>query len=192
MTTDQSLDPSAAVMNTVSGEEFRPFDPRPADVSLSDVAHGLSHICRCSGQTREFYSVGLHSLYVSRDLRERGADERVQLYGLLHDAPEAYVSDLVSPVKRHLDCYRDLEDGILSAVWDAFALPEPTDAEWQRVHESDVRLRRYEMDTLLPEIVDGEVPDLGYDLHADGERDVAAAFEARAEELVAGTTASLP
>ncbi|MFC6975021.1 hypothetical protein ACFQL1_10625 [Halomicroarcula sp. GCM10025709] len=109
MTTTPRSDPHAAVMNTVSGREFRPFDPQPGDVALADIAHGLSNICRCSGQTREFYSVGLHSLYVSRDLAARDATPRVQLYGLLHDAPEAYVSDLVSPVKRHLDRYQEVE-----------------------------------------------------------------------------------
>ena len=192
MTSTPRSEPHAAVMNTVSGREFRPFDPQPGDVALADIAHGLSNICRCSGQTREFYSVGLHSLYVSRELAARDDPPRVQLYGLLHDAPEAYVSDLVSPVKQHLDRYREVEGAILDAVWAAFDLTPPADTEWEQVHEADVRLRRYEFDTLLPEVVDGDPPDLSYDLGADTDRDVAAAFESRARDLIAETDAQLP
>ncbi|WP_324755851.1 hypothetical protein [Haloarcula montana] len=192
MTPTPRSEPHAAVMNTVSGREFRPFDPQPEDIALADIAHGLSNICRCSGQTREFYSVGLHSLYVSRELAASDESARIQLYGLLHDAPEAYVSDLVSPVKRHLERYREIEGAILEAVWTAFDLPAPTDEVWERVHEADVRLRRYEFDTLLPEVVDGEPPDRSYDLAADSHRDVAATFESRARDLVAQTDAELP
>jgi len=192
MPADSDVDPHAAVMNTVSGRQFSPFDPSPADVALEDIAHGLSHICRCSGQVRQFYSVGLHSLYVSRNLREGDAGPRVQLYGLLHDAAEAYVSDVVAPVKRHLDGYQRMEEEILAAVWTAFDLPGPTDREWQAVEAADRRLRRYELDTLLPEVVDGEVPPLGYDLDADANRDVADAFADRAQMLVGRSDATLP
>lgn len=192
MPSESADGPADAVMNTVNGTEFHPFDPRPAEVSLTDIAHGLSNICRCSGQTRRFYSVGRHSLYVARDLRERDATPQVQLYGLLHDAPEAYVSDVVAPVKRHLDGYRTVEERIRGAVWTAFGLPEPTDSQWEQVRLSDERLRRYEMDTLLPAIVDGEPPALGYDLAADDERDAAAAFERRARSLVADVDGTVP
>ena len=192
MTGEGTVPSREVVMSTVSGQEFRPFDPRPEDVELGDVAHALSNICRCSGQTRWFYSVGLHSLYVSRNLRERDANPRVKLYGLLHDAPEAYVSDVVAPVKRHLDRYRDLERDIMTAVWGAFDLPEPTEAEWAAVEDADRRVRRYELATLLPDVVEGDPPALSYDLRGDESRDVAAAFDARARTLVAETDAALP
>ncbi|MFC7058432.1 hypothetical protein [Halovenus salina] len=94
--------PMESAMTTVSGVQFTPFDPSSSDVRLQDIAHGLANLCRASGQTQFFYSVGLHSIYVSQDLAARGHSRRRQLIGLLHDAQEAYINDLVSPVKAHL------------------------------------------------------------------------------------------
>jgi 5'-deoxynucleotidase YfbR-like HD superfamily hydrolase len=117
--------PVEAAMTTVSGVQFTPYDPNPGDVRLEDIAHGLGNLCRASGQAQFFYSVGLHSIYVSQDLAARGESRRRQLMGLLHDAQEAYISDLISPVKAHLEEYKRLEAGVEAAVWEAFDLAMP-------------------------------------------------------------------
>ena len=77
-------------------------------ISIIDIAHALSHICRFTGHTKEFYSVAQHSVLVAdaqRTLPEKRA-------GLLHDASEAYVNDLPSPLKACTDLgdYKNLEN----------------------------------------------------------------------------------
>lgn len=184
--------PMESAMTTVSGVQFTPFDPSSSDVRLQDIAHGLANLCRASGQTQFFYSVGLHSIYVSQDLAARGHSRRRQLIGLLHDAQEAYISDLVSPVKAHLEEYQHLEAGVEDAVWDAFGL-EPTEADLAAVKESDRRLCRHELGVVLPDAPDGQPnTDVAYDLWAGQHRDVASWFTDRAEQLVAATDATLP
>jgi len=90
-------------IRTFTGNRYWPLDPRPEDVSIIDIAHHLSNLCRFTGATRFFYSVAQHSLYVSWLVPT--------LTALLHDAPEAYLNDIARPVK-HSDLYapyRELE-----------------------------------------------------------------------------------
>lgn len=179
-------------MTTVTGVQFTPFDPDPDDVRLEDVAHGLANLCRASGQTQFFYSVGLHSIYVSQDLAARGESRRRQLIGLLHDAQEAYINDLVSPVKTHLEDYQSLEAGVEAVIWEAFDL-DPSSEDLAVVKESDRRLCRHELGVVLPDAPEGQAnTEVAYDLWAGEHRDVASWFSDRAEQLIAATDASLP
>lgn len=114
-------------------------DPRnikARDVRLEDVAHALSNLCRFTGHTRTFYSVAEHSVRVAACLRDEGADPLTQLWGLLHDATEAYVSDLPRPIKNLpgiQEAYAAAEDRALVAVAVAFHLPLPIPPEVHRV-----------------------------------------------------------
>jgi len=191
-TSDDGAESEAAI-GTRSGQEVRPFDPRSQDVTLPDIAHATANVCRASGQSDVFYSVGLHSLYVSRDLERRGESPRTQLYGLLHDASEAYVADVPGPLKRHLPNYRRAEERVQSAIWTAFDLSEPTERAWGAVKRADDRLQRYELPELMPsQDWEGDRPDLPYDLQADGRLDVPTRFEERAEQLAAACDATAP
>lgn len=80
---------------TYTGRTFWPMDPRPEEVSILDIAHSLSHQCRFSGHTREFYSVAEHSVRVSQIVPVPHA-----LWALLHDAAEAYLLDWPRPLKQ--------------------------------------------------------------------------------------------
>ena len=82
-------------IQTMSGVIFYPLDPRPEEIRIEDIAHALSHQCRFAGHCREFYSVAEHSVRVSREL-----PQEFMLWGLLHDASEAYLVDLPRPIKR--------------------------------------------------------------------------------------------
>ena len=102
-------------IQTFTGRQFWPLDPRAAEVDITDIAHALSMLCRFGGHTREFYSVAEHCVRVSL-----ACDSTDALAGLLHDAAEAYVVDVPRPLKRHLLGYREIESGVHYAVCERF------------------------------------------------------------------------
>lgn len=75
---------------------FYPFDPRPEEVHIEDIAHALSMIVRFNGHVDRFYSVAEHSVYVSMNVRGINSKR----WGLMHDASEAYIGDVVRPIKK--------------------------------------------------------------------------------------------
>ncbi len=86
-------------VETYIGDYLDPLDPDPDAIWLRDIAHSLSQVCRFQGHTRRFYSVAEHSIYVAERLKVCQYPPVVVLAGLLHDASEAYLCDLVSPLK---------------------------------------------------------------------------------------------
>lgn len=170
----------SAVIETYTGGEFRPFDPRPADVRLLDIAAGLAHTCRFGGHCRQFYSVAQHSMCVSREFET----PRLRLFALLHDAGEAYLGDIPRPIKTELDRIESVERGILETVWTGLGVDPPTAGEWERVMAADDRLLAYEADHLL---ADGSwaatPPDLGYELRDRPVEAVRDRFRERGEAL---------
>ena len=106
---DDQLDPATlkdhhtrTSITTQSGVEFFPFEPKMADVRLEDLAHALANKCRFTGHTRFHYSVAQHSVLVARLAWRRGMSRDLQAWGLLHDATEAYLPDVASPLKGSL------------------------------------------------------------------------------------------
>jgi len=117
-------------MITATGRRFYPCDPRPEDVCLDDVAHSLARICRFGGHVRcDWYSVAQHSVLVSMVVRDLGGSPRDVFAGLMHDAAEAYLGDVVWPLKHSapMDGYRRAEVAVESAVAAHFGI-RPT--EW--------------------------------------------------------------
>lgn len=100
-------------IQTYSGKEFYPLDPRMEDIDILDIAHALSNMCRFGGHVRTFYSVADHSVFVSKLVEGylRASDAQLEeirqgaFAGLLHDASEAYLVDLPTPVKRSVVGY---------------------------------------------------------------------------------------
>lgn len=120
-------EPTGPSMLTFTGRPFWPESPRVEDVHIEDIAHALSMICRFGGHTRVFYSVAQHSVLVAQALGVEGFSALEQLAGLLHDASEAYLGDVVWPVKHTaaMRGYHDLEARCEAVVADAFGLPHP-------------------------------------------------------------------
>lgn len=93
-------------------------------VDIEDVAHALSQICRFGGHSREFYSVAQHCVFVSQLVSPEN-----RLAGLMHDAPEAYLGDVVSPLKRRMPEYQYHEKLLWASMAEQFGLPKELPAE---------------------------------------------------------------
>lgn len=89
-------------IQTFTGRAFWPLRPRAEDVRIEDIAHALAMKCRFGGMTRQFYSVAQHSVLVSRIVPPADA-----LWGLLHDAAEAYLPDVCRPIKDRVEFAMD-------------------------------------------------------------------------------------
>lgn len=130
---------SGGWIRTYTGAAFWPLDPRPEDIYIEDVAHALALVNRFNGHTPVPYSVGQHSVLVSRYLG-KGI---FGFEGLLHDASEAYINDLVSPAKRGMPGYRRVEKRIMDAIRVRFGMlkSEPHDVKIvdTRVYLAEVR-----------------------------------------------------
>lgn len=107
---------------THTGRKFWPLRPSSTDVDIRDIAHALALKCRYGGHCREFYSVAQHSVLVSQVVEKRGGTETEQLYGLLHDAAEAYLADVPSPVKPRLIGFAEAERQVMIAIAARFRL----------------------------------------------------------------------
>ena len=95
-------------------------DPHPDQIDIADIAHGLANICRWVGHTPHFYSVAEHSLLCCNC-----ADPEHALEALLHDAAEAYVGDVSTPLKAMLGLiYTDIEQRIDRVIRAKYGLPE--------------------------------------------------------------------
>lgn len=105
-------------MQTYSGRQFWPIDPRPDEVHLEDIAHALAHACRFAGHCERFYSVAEHSVLVSHLV-----PRELALVALLHDATEAYVVDIPRPLKPFLAGYKEIELRVWTAIAERFRLP---------------------------------------------------------------------
>ena len=135
---------TTAWMETFSGGRYYPLVPEKNAIDIKDIAHSLALMCRFNGHCRFHYSVAQHSLYVSYCL-----PERLQMAGLLHDAAEAILSDIISPMKQHMDSFRELEQAWLVEIFDALDVPWPSQDEWQHIKFADDHLLVLEAEQLM-------------------------------------------
>ena len=136
-------------MNTYTGKRFDPMQMTPEEVSLRDIAHALSLLCRGGGHMKYFYTVGLHSLNCAREAASRGWSDRLVLACLLHDASEAYLSDIIRPVKVHLSNYLEIEEQIMQTILTHFHLGDLTPEEHVLWHQIDDEMLSQELKSLM-------------------------------------------
>ncbi|SRR6266576_2450794 len=126
---------SKAWIETFTGLKFDILNPKLNQITIEDIAHSTSMICRFGGHTKYFYPVAQH-LYLGSFL----VPEEDALWFLLHDASEAYIGDMTSPLK-HLtkagEAYRPIEKNIMRVVCQKFNLPEQQPAS---VHAADIAM----------------------------------------------------
>lgn len=104
-------------ISTYTGKKFYIFNPRREDVDIIDIARGLSMICRFNGHVKRFYSVAQHSVLVSRIV-----PPDIAMEGLLHDATEAFVGDLIRPIKRFMPEFKEVENKLEEVIYQRFGL----------------------------------------------------------------------
>ena len=109
--------PTTPYVSTYLGTRFYPAAPRIEDVHIEDIAHGLAFQCRFNGQTRSFYSVAQHSLFVAALV-----PTRLKLAALLHDAAEAYLGDMVKPLKALFPEFSRLEESVIALIGERFGV----------------------------------------------------------------------
>ena len=102
-------------ISTRSGRRLYLHNPSPSQILIDDIAHGLAHQCRFNGQTNQFYSVAQHSVIVASIL-----PPELKLAGLLHDAAEAYLGDIVQPLKELLPDFAEIESRFAEVIGDRF------------------------------------------------------------------------
>ena len=114
-------------IKTFTGKKFYPMEPDPNLICIEDIAHSLSNKCRFSGHTKMFYSVAQHSIIVSNHSENK-------LWGLIHDASEAYLVDLPTPLKvlPEFSFFYEVERKVTEAVCLKFGLTpkEPDDVSF--------------------------------------------------------------
>ncbi|MDP2665205.1 MAG: phosphohydrolase [bacterium] len=113
-------------IQTFTGKKFDPIDPDPALINIRDIAHALSNQCRYAGHTREFYSVAEHSVHVAQELeRNNPKSPALWLAGLLHDAAEAYLTDLPRPIKKYVLSFSTFENRLLEVISKKYGFAYP-------------------------------------------------------------------
>lgn len=109
-------------MQTFTGKRFKPLRPDPKLICIEDIAHALSMECRYGGHCINRYCVAEHSCHVSDAILAAGGTVEEAFVGLMHDAPEAYVRDLIRPVKKSVIGYERIEHGVWLAICAAFQI----------------------------------------------------------------------
>lgn len=135
------------VIQTHTEEVINVFSPDPEVVNIVDIAHALSMNCRFNGHVNRFYSVAEHCVHVANIVLRATRDPVMALAGLLHDASEAYIADLASPIKKQMSGYKEVEEGLQKVIYSKYDLPWPEPAV---IKEVDLRMLVTEARDLMP------------------------------------------
>ena len=131
-------------ITTYTGIDFKPLEPEAEKIAIEDIAHSLSLLCRANGHYEEFYSVAAHCINCYDEACARSQTARVKLACLLHDAAEAYISDIPRPVKNDLAGIDEIEERIISLVYEKFVGSPLSDYELSAVKSIDDAMLYYE------------------------------------------------
>lgn len=133
-------------IRTYSGTIFEVLNIDIKQIHIRDIAHSLSLQCRFTGHTSTHLSIAQHSIWVSQHL-----PEELKLAGLLHDASEAYLVDIPSPLKPLLPQYLDIEENLMWAIYQKYGIP------WHHldlIKKADQEALQYEWDAYIVHCID--------------------------------------
>jgi len=139
-------------ISTFSGHPIDPLNPEPKRIFRTDIAHALSNQCRFSGHPISFYSVAQHSVLVSKLLQSWDVPLRVRIRGLYHDASEAYLVDMPTPIKRQMPEYTRAETPLQRMIEDTL-FPEYAGDDDLR-HDDDLLIKKADLILLATEARD--------------------------------------
>jgi hypothetical protein len=128
-------------IRTISGRYVNLIDPNPETIIAEDIAHSLAMQCRWVGHVPYHYSVAQHSVACMRQ-----APPHLKLTVLLHDASEAYLSDIARPGKINMPKYKELEGKIMEVIAGKFGIIYPFP---QEIHEIDDAMLRHEWECMV-------------------------------------------
>lgn len=151
-------------ITTYTGKHFYPTAPDAEQIDIRDIAHALSLICRGNGHVKTFFSVGQHCLACAKEAVSRGYSPRIVLACLLHDAGEAYLSDVPRPFKKSLPEYKNAEDKLLDLIYEKYLGSPLTPEEASAVKSVDDDLLYYDLKELLNDCPSREAPQLYHSL----------------------------
>ena len=142
---------------TRSGVDIDPFNSDGVVFNIEDIAHALSNICRFGGHSISFYSVAQHSYRCSLLVSDEYA-----LQALMHDATEAFITDVPTPIKRRLfaesnrgqndiETLNEKEDRLMENIFKQYNIPFPLNKEVKKADSTMLNVEAYELigDTLL-------------------------------------------
>lgn len=152
-------------ITTFTGKHFDPMEPEASSIDIRDIAHALSLTCRGNGHVKTFFSVAQHCIHCALEAEARGYSKRVILACLIHDASEAYMSDVPRPFKRVLTEYQQIEEHLLDMIYEKFLGSPLDEAEERLVKGIDDDMLYYDLRELLNETSEGSEPDLQIALH---------------------------
>ena len=116
-------------------------------INIYDIAHALSHICRFNGHCDRFYSVAEHSVRASYIESDHEVDARAHI--LLHDATEAYLGDVVTPLKCLFPEYIKLENKLAKIIFDKYCLESYNSSIENSIHFADKSILQTEFKELF-------------------------------------------
>lgn len=123
-------------IRTNSGIYMNIFEPTLDMIDINDIAHALSALPRFGGHLNKFYSVAQHSVMCAMRVNSL-EDKRA---ALLHDASEAYMLDIPTPIKAKLPDYKIYEANLMSKIAEKFSFEFPLSKEVKRVDEEMLHL----------------------------------------------------
>lgn len=126
-----------AWLSTNEVPKFYFLNPNPDDIRIGDIANALSKTCRFGGHGTHYYSVAEHSVIVSKILMDKTDDIYTIMAGLLHDAEEAYLPDIPSPIKAQMPEARGIYTRLSSVIMTKYGCES---ADFGLIKDIDKRL----------------------------------------------------
>jgi hypothetical protein len=130
---------------TKTGREIDILDFKVEDIRVEEVAHALALTCRYGGHCREFYSVAQHAVMVANYLEAQGCSLDVVMAGLHHDDSEAYLGDVIRPLKNLLPMYKEIETRFEITLAEHFGIQYPYPDE---VKDADMKVFEQEVEDI--------------------------------------------
>ena len=138
-------------IETVSGRVIDLVQPSPSQIEISDIAWALSRANRFAGNTcgRTPYSVACHSVWVADYVFDQTRSAEIALHALLHDAAEAYMGDIPRPLKKLVPEVHEVEQRLLSAIYEALYLEQPDSVVQGIIERADEQALMREAETFM-------------------------------------------